>query len=182
MIGAGPIYSMAARAPERRPARARAPPALWPIRAGGWWLPSRRSSVLAARAVIRGALLLAHRAHRLAADAAGFARSAVDQAHGLVAAGGAVAGDEVAQGAAAALDRLGQRPADRVGQALVASQRDASRRRRRPDAGAEQALRRIDVAHADDDVAGEQHRLDRTAARARGSMQQRTVEGLGQRL
>jgi len=58
-------------------------------------------------------------------------------------------------------------------QAQSAGPADARRRHRRPDAGQEQGLGRIDVADADHHVAGQQHLLDRRAA-----LLQAGVEGL----
>src|SRR5690606_22863168 len=104
--------------------------ALWPIPAGG----RCRASALAARAAERGALVLSHRAQRCAADPARLAGSAVDEARSLVAAGGSVTRNEIAQGAPAAFDRFVQRLADRLRQSFVARQRDAPGGGRRPDA------------------------------------------------
>lgn len=79
--------------------------------------------------------------------------------------------DEIAQAAAALLDRCGQHAADRRRQFVIACRRDSFRCCVRMDAGFEQAFAGVDIANADDDVAGQQHLLDRRAAMPRLTMQ-----------
>jgi hypothetical protein len=51
-----------------------------------------------------------------------------------------------------------------------------------PDAGAEQRLVRVDVAHPDDQLVVHQRELDRDAPAARAAVQQVRVEGRRERL
>src|SRR3546814_5496469 len=74
---------------------------------------------------------------------------------------------EIAQGGAAALDRFGQHFTNPVGEPRAVGARQLARAPRRPDAGAEQAFRRIDLAGTDDDVAVHDEVLDGHHAAAR---------------
>src|ERR1700760_3225250 len=105
-------------------------------------------SALAGRTIVSGALPLHDLSDRRAAYAARLARAIIDEIVELEVAAFTVAADKIAQRAAALLDRSGERDAHRVGQQFVAHERDASRRCGRPDAGAKQTLRGVDIPHA----------------------------------
>ena len=114
-----------------------------------------------------------------AAAQAGLALAAVDRGLGLERAGHAVRVAEVAQRRAAELERARQRGAQRRQQALAARPAEAVAARARVDAGPEQRLAGVDVAGADDDVAGQQRRLDRRRAALQRGVQRLRREAPG---
>ncbi|CAN0623584.1 protein of unknown function [Burkholderia multivorans] len=139
-------------------------------------------STLAGRTIVGGTLALHDLSDRRAAYAARHARAIVDEIFLLEIAAFAVAADEIAQRAAALVDRGRKRRAHRVGEPLVTRQRHFSGGRGRADARAKEALGRIDIADTDDDVAGEQRLLHRDRAPARARMQERAGERRRERL
>src|SRR3546814_3097216 len=68
--------------------------------------------------------------------------------------------DVIAQRAAARLQRVAQRLPDGGRQCLAARQRNRAGRRTRVDAGPEQRLRSIDIAHSYDNMSRQQGLLD----------------------
>ena len=93
---------------------------------------------------------------RCATYAARQPRAIIDEIVELEIATLAIAADEVAQRAAALFDRGGKRHAHGVCKQIVTNQRDAAGWRGRPDSGTKKAFRRVNVAHADDDLARQQ--------------------------
>lgn len=112
---------------------------------------------------------------------AAFAGAAVYLVTLLEVAGLARAVDKVAQRAAAGNDGSGQHVADGAGQAQAVVPRQRIGRARRVDAGQEQRLVGVDIAHAHHHVVVHDHQLDGAAAPARGRVQRLAVEGVGQR-
>ncbi|SOZ36848.1 hypothetical protein CBM2605_A60092 [Cupriavidus neocaledonicus] len=138
--------------------------------------------MLAVGAIEGGTLALDDLAHRLGAHLAWQAGAVVDKAIELEVAAGTVAADKVAQGAAAALDRLRQGVPHCLRQPVATRAAQAPGRRARMDAGAEQAFGCVDIAHAHHDCARQQHGLDRGTATARMAVQPGAVEGGIERL
>src|SRR5262249_48828628 len=128
-------------------------------------------STLAARAVESRALPEAHAPDGAAAARATFARAPVNQVLLLKITGAAVGMHEVAQAAAAGRDRRAQRGADRLNQPDIARPADAAACARGMDAGAEQRLVRIDVAHAAHQMVVHEEVFDGRVAPA-GSLEQ----------
>src|SRR6185437_386131 len=122
---------------------------------------------LAGGTEIGGTLTLHDLPDRRSADAAWQARAVIDEIVELEVAALPVAADEIAQRATTLLYRGGKRHAHGVREQGIAHQRDAARCGGRPDARAKQAFRRIDIAHADDDLTGQQRLLHRHRAPAR---------------
>ena len=142
---------------------------------------SRRASLLAARAIKRRALSLPQRAHRRCTEAARLAFPAIHKILKLKIAGCAVAA-EVAQGAAALVDRLTQHRDDLPRQVRIARAADAPGRGGRVDARAKQRLGGVDVAYADHDVTCEQERFYCRSAPARALIQGSAIELAVERL
>ena len=94
----------------------------------------------------------------------------------------AVGADVVAQARAAGADRRAQDVLDRFGKPRAARKRQPVRRRARIDAGAKQALARVDVADADDAPPVQQELLDRRAMLSGERIKARRVERARQRL
>src|SRR5207342_3400745 len=105
------------------------------------------ASALAVAAPDAGAVAQGGIAQRTSATATGFALAAVDLQLLLEVAGRAVGVDEIAQGGAAALDRVEEDALDGFDQPAVAFARNSSGGARRGDAGGEQRLGGVDVAH-----------------------------------
>src|SRR5579863_200257 len=130
------------------------------------------ASTLAMGTKISGTLPLHDLLDRRAAHAARQTRAIIDKIVELKISAFAVAADEIAQRAAAFVDRGGKRCTHGGGKQVVARERDAPGGRRRPDARAKEAFRGIDVAHADHDIPREQRLLDGNLSAARASMHQ----------
>src|SRR5207342_456950 len=106
-----------------------------PLRAGLGATITPRASALAVAAPDAGAVAQGGIAQRASATAAGFALAAVNLQLLLEIAGRAVGVDEVAQGGAAAIDRVEEDALDGFGQPAVAFARNAPGGARRGDAG-----------------------------------------------
>ena len=137
---------------------------------------TRSLAALTVGAEVSRALALHDAPHGRAAQRARFAGAAVDARHELELAGRAVRVAKVAQRRSAQRQRRRQRVAQRGREALAARPGQAQAARARVDAGGEERLAGVDVARADDDVAAEQDRLDRAAARAQRGVQVGAVE------
>lgn len=144
----------------------------------GW----RPRSALAARAPVGRAAGLANLADEAATTPAGLPGSVIDGAVDLEAAGATVAVHVVADAAAAGSDGVGERLAHRLGETLATPGGNAIGRAQRRNTGAKQALRCINVANADHEMAVHQHRLDRSPAPAQGRVQPVAGESVVKRL
>src|SRR6185437_4519855 len=110
---------------------------------------TRLDSALAARTPERGALAQHDLPDRRAAHPTRFAGAAIDVQLAEEITRRAIGTQEVAQGGAAAVDRQGEDALHFHGESSVACTRDGASRTTRVDAGREQGLAGVDVAHAD---------------------------------
>src|SRR5690242_12111253 len=127
----------------------------------------RRRSSLAIRTIERRALPLAQLPDRRPANAAGLAFARVDGVLVLEISGMALGGCEIAQRAAAGIERALERLANGACELAPARARDAAGGARRMDSGAEKRLGSVDVAHARDDARVHQELLHGHAPAAR---------------
>src|SRR5574337_1796205 len=142
--------------------------------------PRRPLAPLAMRAEIRAALPLAQHAYGRSALLASLAFTPIDVGLELEMPGTAIGTGEVPQRAAAAFHGPRQHLADRTVQAPRTLQPYGTGTHRRPDAGQEQHLARVDVAHADDHPACQQQLLDGHAAGTQPRMEGLELEILPQ--
>src|SRR6185312_7474852 len=127
---------------------------------------TRLDSALAAWAPERGALAQHDLPDRGAAHATRFAGAAIDVQLAEEIARRAIGTEEVAQGGAAALDRQGEDALHFHGESSVACARDGASRTTRVDAGGEQGLAGVDIAHADHHRVVHQEQFHRRGAAA----------------
>src|SRR5579864_4675094 len=140
------------------------------------------ASLLAGRAIVRGALPLGNRPDRRAASAAGPAGALVYVQALAEVAGRAVGAEVVAQRRAPGADRLGEHRAHALHQPRGLGARQAARLALRAQPRPEQRLAGVDVAHADDQLAVHDELLERHAPPAADAPQVVGVEGARERL
>src|SRR4249920_2404972 len=145
-------------------------------------MASASRSALAAGAVEARAGTLHDPPDRPPAHPAGFARPVVHEVSVLKVAGRAVGAHEVAERAAPRRERVLERRPQRDGESIAAIEREAACGCPGVDAGAKQALVRVDVSHARDEPVVHEELLDRDAPPASRRMETPTRECARKRL